>query len=122
MKREMPKLPNIDAAVVADAKLVRYLLDTTHPRGGAKARFLRRFGFSASRPDEARQALIEHARTNDVRASYSNPFGIIFEIDGPLSSPDGRDPVVRTVWTLDKGETAPRLITIIPRDMRGREV
>jgi hypothetical protein len=30
--------------------------------------------------------------------------------------PDGRAPMVRTVWTIDEGQTLPRLITAYPLD------
>ncbi len=110
----MPHLPNIAAAYVEDAKLGDYLLNTTHPRGGPKARFLLRFGFVVERPDALRQALIAHAVANEISRSRTEYFGVIFEIEGPLSTPDGRDPYVRTVWMLDTGAAAPRLITLVP--------
>ncbi|MEZ5842770.1 MAG: hypothetical protein R3D27_03445 [Hyphomicrobiaceae bacterium] len=116
----MAKLPNIDAAVVEDAKLVGYLLDLTHHRGAAKARFLAGFGFSAERPDEAREAFLEHARRHDVADSQETPYGTIYEIDGALPSPDGRDPVVRVVWMQDIEAAGPRLITMIPRPGRAK--
>jgi hypothetical protein len=108
------KLPNIDAVIVEDAKLTEYLLNPAHPRGAAKANFLARFGFSAERPEQAREAFLEHARQYDFSASQQTRFGVIFEVDGPLPSPDGRNPYVRTVWMLDDGATAPRLITMVP--------
>jgi hypothetical protein len=114
----MAKLPVIDAAVVEDAKLTGYLLDPSHPRGAAKARFLITFGFAPERPDELRAAFLEHARQNDVSGVQQTAFGTIFEIDGPLPSPDGRDPVVRVVWMQDIGTVAPRLITMVPRQGR----
>ncbi len=111
----MAKLPNIEEAVVEDAKLAEYLLNLAHPKGGAKARFLFSFGFAAERPDELRSAFLEHARDNEVVTSQNNNFGTIFAIDGPLTSPDGRNPIVRAVWMLDTGSTAARLITMVPR-------
>ena len=33
---------------------------------------------------------------------------------GALSAPDGRSAQIRTVWQLDRGELAPRLITAYP--------
>ena len=41
-------------------------------------------------------------------------FGPRFEVHGPLTTPDGRLPSVCTVWQLDHGEFAPRLITAYP--------
>jgi hypothetical protein len=110
----MATLPNVDQAIVADEKLTDYLMNHTHPRGGPKARFLERFGFSVDRPHELRAAFLAHANQNDISASRDNDFGTIFEIEGELPSPDGRNPQVRTVWMLDTGATAPRLITMVP--------
>ncbi len=111
----MAKLPDLDAAVVEDGKLTGYLLDLSHPRGAAKARFLLAFGFAPERPDEARRAFLEHARQHDISASQQNRFGTIFEVEGPMPSSDGRNPEVRTVWMIDQGAPAPpRLITMVP--------
>ena len=110
----MAKLPNSDIAVVEDAKLDDYLLDLSHPRGAAKARFLIAFGFAPERPDEVRAAVLEHARQHEVSGSQQSRFGTIFEIEGPMPSPDGRNPEVRTVWMIDQGASAPRLITMVP--------
>ena len=35
-------------------------------------------------------------------------------IDGELTTPDGQRPRIRTVWQLDHGQLAPRLITAHP--------
>ena len=37
-----------------------------------------------------------------------------YEIDGELNAPDGRQPRIRTVWQIDEGQIAPRLITAYP--------
>jgi hypothetical protein len=39
------KLPNPERAVIAPDKLVQYLLNTEHKRGGHKARVLGDFGY-----------------------------------------------------------------------------
>jgi hypothetical protein len=41
-------------------------------------------------------------------------FGPRYLIEGELRAPDGRTPHVCTVWQLDKGQLAPRLITAYP--------
>jgi hypothetical protein len=41
-------------------------------------------------------------------------FGPRYEVEGELSCPDDRRPRVRTVWQMDKGHIAPRLITAYP--------
>ncbi|WP_409565804.1 DUF6883 domain-containing protein [Methylobacterium sp. J-077] len=39
-------------------KIVGYLLDPAHPKGGSKAKFLLHFGFSAAQPDILAEALV----------------------------------------------------------------
>lgn len=111
----MAKLPFVDALVIDERKLSDYLLNDRHPQGAAKARFLRRFGFSFRLLNDLRTALLRHAHNHEVFASHQTSFGTIFEIDGALRSPDGRDPLVRTVWMLEIDAAGPRLITLVPR-------
>jgi hypothetical protein len=109
------KIPYVSASVVPDRKLSGYLLATTHPDGAAKARFLLRFGFAISNSDQLRQALLDHVRMYDVAATHQNAYGVIYEVLGPLASPDGRNPVLKTVWMIDAGSSIPRFITVVPR-------
>jgi hypothetical protein len=39
-----------------------------------------------------------------------------YEVDGELTAPDGRRPRIRSVWQVDEGQTAPRLITAYPSE------
>lgn len=41
-----------------------------------------------------------------------------YEVERELSAPDGRRPRVRTVWQVDEGCNAPRLITAYPLEPR----
>jgi hypothetical protein len=114
----MSALPNADRAIVAREKLVGYLLLVGHPVGGPKAKFLERFGFTLQNWTELQTALLQHARNNDVSVSRIAPQGRYFEINGELSTPDGRNPTIRSVWLIDPEASVPRLITIVPS--RGR--
>lgn len=111
----MSRLPHLDRAVVPEAKIVNYLLSARHSGGRAKARFLEDFGFRAQGWRVLRDALVAHAAANDVTASYQTRFGIKYEIDGPLLTPDGRAPIVRVVWFVESQEDIPRLVTLVPR-------
>lgn len=110
----MPRLPNLDQLDIPDAKLSAYLLALSHPEGGPKARFLARFGFTFASPDILRQALFAHATANDIEAQRNTAFGAVFEVRGPLPSPDGRNPVVVVVWMIEHGASYPRLLTLVP--------
>ncbi|HEV3082060.1 MAG TPA: hypothetical protein VGY66_19925, partial [Gemmataceae bacterium] len=62
------------------------------------------------------QALLEHGQKHDVTNVTETGFGPRYQVDGELHSPDGRAPRVRTVWQLDRGQLAPRLITAYPAE------
>jgi hypothetical protein len=108
----MPRLPHLDRAVVPEAKIANYLLSVSHSSGRAKARFLKSFGFRAQDWLELREAIIAHARANDIIASHRTRFGTRYEIDGPLPR---STPVVRVVWFVEPLENIPRLVTLVPR-------
>ena len=42
------------------------------------------------------------------------PFGQKFVVEGPLGTPDSRDPAVRAVWFIETGESQPRFVTAYP--------
>jgi hypothetical protein len=111
----MSRLPHLDRAVVAEAKVVDYLLSLRHSGGRGKARFLESFGFRAQDWHVLRDAVLAHAAENDVTASRQTRFGTLYEIDGPLPTPDGRAPIIRVIWFLDPQEAIPRLVTLVPR-------
>jgi hypothetical protein len=111
----MTRLRYLDRAVVPEAKIVNYLLSVSHSSGRAKARFLKGFGFRAQDWLMLREAIMAHARANDITASHRTHFGTRYEIDGPLPTPDGRTPIVRVVWFVEPQENVPRLVTLVPR-------
>ncbi len=110
------KLPNAHLATVEKEKITGYLLNGGHRFGGSKARFFNRFGFRMDDWETLARALYEHAQHHEVTVQRDAGFGPRYEVDGPLNTPDGRRPRVRTVWQLDQGEVAPRLITAYPRE------
>ena len=108
------RIPNIDKARVDQAKIEEYLLCPTHPDGAAKARFFASFGFVRSRWRVFARALRLHAETWPVVSLVATAYGQRYVVDGPLKTPDGRAPNVRTVWIVETGEDTPRLITAHP--------
>jgi hypothetical protein len=95
-------------------KVLGYLLNPAHRYGAAKARFFAESGYRPDNWETLANALREHGRQNEVTRTRQTPFGPRFEVDGELIAPDGRRPRVRTVWQLDEGDAAPRLITAYP--------
>jgi hypothetical protein len=108
------KLPNAHLAIVQEEKVEGYLLNPTHRYGASKARFFTSFGFRLEDRETPARALREHGQQYEVSSERETGFGSRYEVDGPLNTPDGRSPRVRTVWQLDLGQVAPRLITAYP--------
>ncbi|MBK5966906.1 hypothetical protein CCR95_23255 [Thiocystis minor] len=108
------KLPNLERAFVRPEKITQYLLSETHPVGRYKARFFIGFGFSLASWQRLETALMQHPAQYEVVEIASTPFGVSYAIDGPLLTPDGRNPQVKTVWFLETGQIAPYFITAHP--------
>jgi hypothetical protein len=109
------KLPACELAEVPRAKIVAYLLSATHPSGRSKAGFFQRFGFTAGEWQVLADALRRHAADHGVGTIEDSPFGKRYTIEGAIASPDGRNPVIRTVWFIERGTSAPRFVTAYPR-------
>jgi hypothetical protein len=108
-------LPYAAKARVERKKVVEYLLSFSHPDGRSKAEFFSRFGFSVDEWEVLARALKKHGREHVVTVSARSAHGTRHCVDGPLLTPDGRNPQIRTVWILAEGSRAPRLITAHPR-------
>lgn len=106
-------LPDRDRARVERAKITDYLLSLSHPDGRGKAAFFMRFGFKAQDWEVLAVALRAVAVRNPATAIVESAHGTRYTVDGPLHAPDGRAPLVRTVWIVELG-SAPRLITAHP--------
>ena len=59
-------------------------------------------------------ALRAHGGTHDVASVVESRFGKRYIVEGKLVSPDGRNPLIRTVWIVEKPQAAPRLVTAYP--------
>lgn len=113
-RASLMKLPEFASAIVPDQKVVAYLLSFSHPDGRGKALFFSRFGFDAAHWQILADALRQHAATHDVATLDQTPFGTRYTVEGPLVTPDGRNPSVRTVWFIATSEVNPRLVTAYP--------
>lgn len=108
------KLPNAQQAVVDRKKVANYLLNAAHRYGASKARFFTQFGFRMEAWEQLAQALLEHGQMNEVTRTRETGFGPRYEVEGKLHCPNGGHPLLRSVWQVDQGEIAPRLITAYP--------
>lgn len=108
------KLPNSSRLMVEREKIVDYLLNPAHRYGASKARFFTHFGFRIEQWEQLADALREHGRIHEISLTHETGFGSRYVVEGELKAPDGRSPRVRTVWQMDKGAVAPRLISAYP--------
>jgi uncharacterized protein DUF6883 len=108
------QLPNANEAIVPREKIESYLLDLAHPIGGGKARFFLSFGFRREAWNVLADAFRKHAQESPVANSISDGDGVTYLVEGPLETPSGRKPRIRTIWLIETGQVAPRFITAYP--------
>ena len=108
------KLPHPERAVIAPDKLIQYLLNTRHRRGGHKARVLEDFGYRSNFWQQLRDDILRFHLRADVGTVRQTAYGTRYEIRSPLQTPSGRMLMIRTVWQIDEGTDFPRLITLFP--------
>lgn len=107
-------MPNSDRAVIDSKKLVSYLLNPEHERGGAKAQLLIQFGYSKENWQQLEADIRNTHLPIEVSKIKEAPYGIRYEISAALLTPINRTLLVKTVWQIDKGTDFPRLITLVP--------
>lgn len=111
-------LPNYEEAVVAESKIVDYLLSPTHRDGRAKAAFFSRYGFTPESWQIMADTLRRHAAEYPVTKVEPSPFGTRYVIEGKIDTPDGRKPSIRSIWFVASGETQPYFVTAYPLKRR----
>lgn len=117
MTEEM--LPHAENAIVPDTKITRYLLDLTSIDGESKARFFISFGFTISAWEQLADALKRHAQTNPVMNTRPTRYGINYNVEGTIESPDGRNPMIRSIWKIDNDAEFPSFVTAYPLKAKG---
>jgi hypothetical protein len=107
-------LSNADQARIPPSKLTDYLLNESHPRGSPKARLLMSVtGFSRDDSQALESAIRMHLERAAVEHGKPSPYGIKYEVVGPLVGPGGHIQV-RSIWMIDHGETVPNFVTLFP--------
>lgn len=107
-------LPNIQNAYIPKEKITGYLLSDTHRDGKTKAIFFNRFGFSLNNWQELAKALLKHARENQISKTELSKFGTKYVIDGSLSTPQKKLPMIRSIWFIEGGKNTPVFVTAYP--------
>jgi hypothetical protein len=99
-------LPNSGRLTIDPQKLT-YLLQANP----GKAKFFAPYDFDLSRPQEPAVALHQHPVRNPYYRVTHTVHGVKYEIRCSMPTPDRRDPCVTTIWIIDAGRHAPRLVT-----------
>ena len=105
------RLPNRKNAIIQKEKLVDYLLSLTDEDGRSKAEYFRKIGFNESNLKDFERALLAIAANNEVKTIEKYDFGVKYIAEGLMDSPSGERVKIRTVWSIDRGKNAPRLVT-----------
>ena len=109
------RLPNSEYSWVHPSKITGYLLSETHEEGAGKAAYLRLMGFDESNVDLLEAGLLAIAQVEEVARTETTPYGVKYVIYGTMDTPEGEIIELLTVWMIDSGQEAPRLITAYPR-------
>lgn len=108
------RLRNAELAEIPQDKVVLYLLNLEHRDGRGKAVFFHEFGFRVEFWEMLAEAIRAHALAHEVESTEENEFGTKYSVVGELETPNGGRPNMRVVWFVEKGASAPRLVTAYP--------
>lgn len=108
------QIPNAEESIVDEGKIRGYLLADDHPDGGSKAQYFKSFGFTDQNWRVFTKALRDHALLDSAVLVGESQYGHKYRVNGPLSCPDGRSPLITTVWIIEQSTAKPRLVTAYP--------
>jgi hypothetical protein len=90
------------------------LLDPAHPDNGGKAAFFLSLGFNQEDWQKLALAFRKLAARAEIAKSVETSHGCKYIVDGRIETPVGKSPAVRTIWIIDRGAEAPRLVSAYP--------
>lgn len=109
-------VPNAAHCIIESDKVRDYLLNLAHPAGKGKAAFFVAMGFRQSEWAPLANALRQLIQHSPITKTMTSRHGQKYIVDGPLVTPQGQLPLIRTVWVVDTGTDRPRLVTAYPLD------
>ncbi|KST58268.1 hypothetical protein AO398_22000 [Methylobacterium sp. GXS13] len=95
---------------IAESKIHGYLLNPDHRKGGV----LLACGFTQSGGDVLVFAFFRHPRPSQLVREFADVYGHQFDYERPLESPDGRNPLFRSVWQSKPGDPRRFFCTAYP--------
>lgn len=106
--------------IIESAKIRDYLLNPEHPDNGGKARFFAELGFGRANWKELAIALEANLLDSRTLIPVESQHGTKYVVDGRIQTPTGRVAWIRSVWIVDRGFNAARLVTAYPCAKRGK--
>ena len=107
-------MPNSGTAIIEREKVADYLLNPAHPDNGGKAAFFLSLGFNQDDWEILALAFRRLAGGAEIAKSVETSHGCKYIVEGRIETPGGKSPTVRTIWIVDRGTEAPRLVSAYP--------
>ena len=89
-------------------------MSLSHPLGRAKAHFFRGLGFDDNSESLLEAELIHLARKGEAVQCIPGQYGTKYIVKGRISTPNGVQVAVVTVWLIEPNDPRPRLVTAYP--------
>jgi len=106
-------IPNAERAVIATEKADRLLAESVPGSAvPAKARLLLSLGYRTVAPEVLEVDLRTQHLALDVTRTSADDDGVVYEIEGPITTPGGRIARFCSIWQIDTGSEVPRFITM----------
>ncbi len=117
----MSLLPNAANATLEDQKITNWLLNLSNPKSAGKAKFFISRGFSIANWMVLKIALLEHPQKNQVNGQMPGKHGEKYKITCSLTTPDGTNPCVISIWIIQPADPFPRFVTAYPAGPTGAD-
>jgi len=116
------KVTRFSRVLIAEDKLIAYLLNLAHEKGGPKARFfISTCGFSPDNPRALEAALQNHPRTAQLKEVRETDYGWNYTFVCNIQSPDRGPICIVSVWRIGWEEGIPSLVSARPLRKRERQ-
>ena len=100
--------------MIDSRKLREYILSPSHPVGRFKAAYFAKLGYTQDTWQEFEAAMQACAVRDEAEPLESTPYGQKYGVRSILEGPNGMRAAVVSIWMVRKGETTPRLVTVMP--------
>jgi uncharacterized protein YukE len=111
-------LPQAPTAAIDEGKFLRYSMDPNNPRNEGKWKAWSELGYDvddlsnrANAADDVTRQVREQLDRLPATEGRQSVFGRRFEVEIPITGPNGRPGTLFTVWQVDSGSAVPRMIT-----------